>query len=170
MDMYDLTVPQLERALQNLNGWLVRAVKHAESKQVPHEQLLSARLAPDQYPFVRQVQTACDNAKLIAARLTGKQAPGHPDTETAFEQLHARIASVVEYLRTFGRDEFAEAHDRKIVLPWMSGSQHMVGADYVLQFGLPNFQFHVVTAYSILRNQGVPLGKNDFLGQIAIRT
>lgn len=170
MHMYDLTVPQLERSLQNLNGWLVRAVKHAETKQVPHEQLLSARLAPDQYAFLRQVQTACDNAKLIPARLTGKQAPGHPDTETTFEQLHARIASVLEYLRTFERDEFAEANERKIVLPWMSGGQHMIGEDYVLQFGLPNFQFHIVTAYSILRNQGVPLGKNDFLGQIAIRT
>jgi len=169
MHMYDLTVPQLERALRNLDGWLIRAIKHAETQQVPHEQLLSARLAPDQYVFVRQVQTACDNAKLIPARLAGKQAPGHPDTETTFEQLRARIAAVIEYLRTFTRDEVADA-DRKVVLPWMSGGQHMLASEYATQFGLPNFYFHIVTAYAILRNQGVPLGKNDFLGQIAIRT
>jgi uncharacterized protein len=168
MEMYDLTVPQLERALQNLDGWLTRAVAHADVHQMPHEQLLAARLAPDQYPLVRQVQTACDNAKLIPARLSGKQAPSHPDTEKTFELLHARIATVLEYLRTFVREEMADT-ERKIVLPWMRDDQHMVAADYVLQFGMPNFYFHVVTAYSILRNQGVVLGKNDFLGQIAIR-
>ncbi|HUS27410.1 MAG TPA: DUF1993 domain-containing protein [Kofleriaceae bacterium] len=170
MEMYDLTVPQLGLALRNIDGWMIRAVKHADTKQVPHDQLLSARLAPDQYPFVRQVQTACDNAKLIAARLAGKQAPGHPDTETTFEQLRARIAVVVEYLTTFTREDFAAAAERKIVLPWMTNGQHMAATDYVTQFGLPNFYFHVVTAYAILRNQGVPLGKNDFLGQITIRT
>lgn len=169
MHLYDLTVPQLDRALRNLDGWLIRAVKHAETKDVAHDQLLTARLAPDQYPFVRQVQTACDNAKLIAARLAGKQAPGHPDTETTFEQLRARIATVLEYLGTFTRDELADT-DRKIVLPWMSKDQHMLADEYALQFGLPNFYFHIVTAYAILRNQGVPLGKNDYLGQIAIRT
>ena len=166
--MYDLTVPQLEHALRNLDGWLTRAVQHAETKQVPHEQLLSARLAPDQYSFVRQVQTACDNAKLIPARLAGRQAPSHPDTEKTFDQLHARIATVLEYLRTFTQDDVADP-ERKIVLPWMTGDQHMIAKDYVLQFGLPNFYFHVVTGYAILRHEGVPLGKNDFLGQIAIR-
>ena len=169
MHLFDLTVPQLGLALRNLDGWLIRAVKHAETKQVPSGELLSARLAPDQYPFVRQVQTACDNAKLVAARLAGKQAPGHPDTETTFEQLRARIASVLDYLGTFAREDFEDA-ERKIVLPWMTGDQHMFARDYVVQFGLPNFYFHVVTAYAILRNQGVPLGKNDYLGQLTIQT
>jgi len=168
MDMYELTVPQLELALRNLDGWLTRAVAHADTKQVPHDQLLSARLAPDQYSFIRQIQTACDNAKLIPSRLAGKPAPSHPDTEKTFEQLHARIATVLDYLRTFVREELADA-ERKIVLPWMTDGQHMIAKDYVTQFGLPNFYFHVVTAYSILRHEGVPLGKNDFLGQIAIR-
>jgi hypothetical protein len=167
--MYDLTVPQLERALRSLDGWLIRALEHIEKNQVPREKLLTARLAADQYPFVRQVQTACDNAKLIPSRLAAKQAPSHPDTETTIEQLRARITAVIDYLRTFTRDEVADP-DRKIVLPWMSGDQHMLASDYVLQFGLPNFYFHIVTAYAILRNQGVSLGKNDFLGPIAIRT
>ncbi|HSD90271.1 MAG TPA: DUF1993 domain-containing protein [Kofleriaceae bacterium] len=170
MHIYDLTVPQLQLALRNLDGWLIRAVKHAEARQVPLEQMLAARLAPDQYSFVRQVQVACDNAKLIPARLAGKQAPGHPDTETTFDELHARIASVLAYLGTFSRTDLDDAEDRKVILPWMTNGQHMLGADYLVQFGLPNFSFHVVTAYAILRNQGVPLGKNDYLGQISIRS
>jgi hypothetical protein len=169
MHLYDLTVPQLDRALRNLDGWLIRAVKHAETKAIPHEQLLTARLAPDQYPFVRQVQTACDNAKFIVARLSGTKSPGHPDTETTFDELRARISSVLEYLGTFTRDQLADT-DRKVRLPWMSKDQHMLADEYLLQFGMPNFFFHLVTAYSILRHQGVPLGKNDYLGQIAIRS
>jgi hypothetical protein len=170
MHIYDLTVPQLKLALQNLDRWLTRAVTHADSKQIAHSQLLDARLAADQYPFVRQVQVACDNAKFIPARLAGSQAPSHPDTETTFDQLHARIASVVEYLGTFKREELDSVTDRKVVLPWMSGTQHIMGGDYVVQFGMPNFYFHLVTAYSILRNQGVPLGKMDFIGPIALRS
>jgi len=169
MHLYDLSVPQLDRALRNLDGWLIRAAKHAQETTMPNDQLLAARLAPDQYPFVRQVQTACDNAKFIAARLSGTKAPGHPDTETSFEQLRARIATVLEYLRTFTRDQLADT-DRKVRLPWMTEDQHMLADEYLLQFGLPNFYFHIVTAYSILRNQGVQLGKNDYLGQLSIRS
>lgn len=163
MDIYDLTAPQLAHALRNLDRWLTRAESSGG------DQLLSARLAPDQFAFVRQVQTATDNAKLMVARLAGKQAPSHPDTETTYAELRARIASVVEYLGTYTREDFAGASDRKITLPWMQPGQHMRAEDYVVQFALPNFYFHLVTAYSILRHHGVTLGKMDFIGPIAIQ-
>jgi hypothetical protein len=163
MHVYDLTVPQLKLSLRNLDRWLVKASEHANAAQ-----LLTARLAPDQFHFTKQVQTATDNAKLMVARLAGKQAPPHPDTETSYEQLRARVASVVEYLDTFTREEL-ETPTEKIVLPWMKEPQHLLAPDYIVQFALPNYYFHLTTAYAILRNQGLPLGKMDFIGPINIK-
>jgi len=165
MDIYDLTVPQLTRTLGNLKVWLERAALQENA-----ERLLSERLAPDQFPLVRQVQTAADNAKMMVGRLAGRQWPSHPDTETTYPQLYARIASVQEFLATFGPHDFAEAAERPIKLPWMGPSQFLVGADYVVQFALPNYYFHLVTAYGILRHSGVVLGKMDFLGSINIQS
>ena len=162
MDIYDFTVPQLAKSLRNLDGWLTRAHKHTETAQVPVESLLQARLAPDQFMFVRQVQVACDNAKFIPGRLTGKPWDSHPDTETTIEQLRGRIASIQRYLETFTREDFEDAAERKVKLPWMQDGQYLRGEDYAIQFGLPNFYFHVVTAYAILRHKGVQLGKRDF--------
>ena len=164
MDAYDLTVPQLIHTLGNLDRWLDLAAAHPSA-----ESLLNARLAPDQFTFIKQVQTAADNAKMMPGRLTGKEWPSHPDTETTYPELKARIASVVGYLKTFKREDFAGAEDRKISLPWMQGGAHLTGLDYLSQFALPNFYFHVVTAYSILRAQGLPLGKALFIGPINIR-
>lgn len=164
MDVYDLTVPQLVLALGNLDRWLNLAAAHASG-----ERLLAARLAADQFALTRQVQIATDNAKLMVGRLAAREWPSHPDTETTFAELHARIASVTSYLGTFAREDFADAHERKITLPWMKPGQWMHGAEYLVEFALPNFYFHIVTAYSILRHEGVQLGKTDFLGQISIR-
>jgi hypothetical protein len=169
MNIFDLTVPQITRTLGNLDGWIARAAKHVEANKLAAERVLNARLAPDQYMFVRQVQIACDNGKFIAGRLAAKEWPSHPDTETTFEQLHARVASVTGYLGTFRASDFEDARERKIVLPWMQSGQWMRGEDYLVQFGLPNFYFHVTTAYSILRHEGIQLGKTDFLGTLAIR-
>jgi uncharacterized protein len=169
MHVYDLTVAQLIKSLRNLDRWIELASRHAQSAQIPAETLLDARLAPDQYMFVRQVQVACDNAKLVAGRLAGKDWPSHPDTETTFEQLQARIASVIAYLETFTRDDFHDVARRKIKLPWMKDGSWLSAEDYLVQFGLPNFSFHLVTAYAILRHQGVALGKNDFIGGLPIR-
>ena len=168
MHIYDLTVPQLSKTLRNLDGWIKRAGEHAKNAQVPVDSLLQARLAPDQYMFVRQVQVATDNAKFIPGRLSGKQWPSHPDTETTFEQLHARIASVDEYVNSFKREDFDDIDKRKIRLPWMKEDQWLAPYDYLVQFGMPNFYFHVVTAYAILRHKGVQLGKNDFIGGLPI--
>ena len=158
---YDLTVPQLTRMLRNLDGWLERAQGHGE-------QLLTARLAPDQWAFTRQVQTACDNAKIMCARATGKTAPSHPDTETTYEQLRARIASVTEYLATFERGDFDGVHERSVRPSWLREGESMNALDYLLQFALPNFQFHIVTAYAILRHHGVQLAKNDYLHPLVV--
>lgn len=165
MNLYDLTVPQLLKMLKNADSWLVAATRHAEAKKFDVNNLMKARLAPDQFAFDRQIQTACDNAKFIAGRLTGKEWPAHPDTEATFAELRTRIAAVVSYLEAFKPDDFAGAGDRKIVLPWMQG-KWMTGDEYVAQFALPNFYFHAATAYAILRHNGVELGKRDFLGSV----
>ena len=164
MDIYDLTVPQLKRKLRNLDRWLGLAAAHPSA-----DKLLTARLAPDQYNLTRQVQVAADNAKMMPGRLAGKQWPSHPDTETTYDQLRARLAAVVEFLDTFTREDFVGAEDRKIKLPWMKDGQYLTALDYLNQFGLPNFYFHVVTAYEILRHEGLPMGKFEFLGQISIQ-
>src|SRR5687767_5412111 len=165
MHIYDLTVPQLIKTLRAVDQWLVRATAHAETTQLEVAVLMTGRLAPDQYTFVRQVQIVCDNAKYLAGRLAEKEWPSHPDTETTLHQLRDRIASVTGYLETFNREDFDDAADRKISLPWMQGAW-LRAEDYLVQFALPNFYFHVVTAYAILRHKGVPLGKNDYLGPL----
>ncbi|HEU0034508.1 MAG TPA: DUF1993 domain-containing protein [Kofleriaceae bacterium] len=168
MQLYDLTVPQLTKMLKNLDGWLATAIAYADRRKFDVNNLMKARLAPDQFSFDRQVQTACDNAKFIPARLCGREWPPHPDTETTVEQLRARIASVAEFLDTFKPDDFAGAEDRRISLPWMEG-KWMRGEEYVAQFGLPNFYFHITTVYAILRHNGVELGKRDYIGGVPMR-
>ena len=165
MSLYDLTVPQLTKCLRNLDHWLEAASKHAEHKKFDVNNLLKARLAPDQFAFDRQVQAVCDNAKFVAGRLTGKEWPAHPDTETTVEQLRARIASVIAFLGTFTPDDFAGAEERHISLPWMEG-KWMTGMEYVSEFALANFYFHYTTAYALLRHNGVELGKRDFIGGV----
>ena len=169
MNVYDLTIPQLIKMLKNVDRWLESAIQHAEKKKFDVNCLMKFRLAPDQLPFDRQIQTMCDNAKFIAGRLTGKEWPAHPDTETTFEQLRSRIALVITYLDAFKPEDFAGAEERAISLPWMEG-KWMRGDEYVTQFALANFYFHTVTAYSILRNNGVDLGKRDYIGSVPMRS
>ena len=169
MNLYDLTVPQLIKMLKNADGWLAAATKHAEAKKFDVNTLLKARLAPDQFALDRQIQSMCDNAKFIAGRLTGKDWPAHPDTETTFEQLRARTGAVISYLETFKPEDFDGAGERKITLPWMEG-KWMTGDEYAIEFAIPNFYFHVVTAYAILRHNGVELGKREFIGSVPMRS
>ncbi len=169
MHIYDLTVPQLAKTLRTVDRWLTLASTHAQSAQLPIETLLTARLAPDQFAFVRQVQAVCDNAKLLCGRLAGKEWPSHPDTETTIDELRARITSVLGYLDTFSREDLEHIDDRRIRLPWMKEDEWLTAPDYLVQFALPNFYFHVVTAYAILRHKGVPLGKTDFIGGLTIQ-
>ncbi|MFO0546927.1 MAG: DUF1993 domain-containing protein [Polyangiaceae bacterium] len=163
MNLHKLVVQQPAKMLRNVQAWLRKAQSYAEERKFDVNNLLSARLAPDQYPLVRQIQTACDGAKLNAARLSGKEPPVHPDTETTVEQLMARVDSVVAFLETIGPSDFEGALDRKITTNWMQG-KHMVGGDYLCEFVVPNFYFHISHIYALLRHNGVPLGKFDYIG------
>ena len=168
MRLYDVAVPQPVKMLGNLDRWLAAAIGYADRRKFDANNLMKARLAPDQFTFDKQVQTACDNAKLIAARLVGREWPQHPDTETTLEQLRQRIASVNRYLETFKPEDFDAAEERRISLPWMEG-KWMRGDEYVAQFALPNLYFHLTTAYSILRHNGIELGKRDYIGGVPMR-
>jgi uncharacterized protein len=165
MKHYDLTVPQLAKMLRNLDRWLTAAGKHAEARKFDVDTLVHARLAPDQFDLRRQVQNACDHAKFICCRLAGRDVPSHADTETTFAQLHARIAAAVALVESFKPDDFAGASERKISLPRWEG-KWINGDEYLVQFGLPNFYFHITTAYAILRHNGVEVGKRDFIGEL----
>jgi uncharacterized protein len=169
MNVYDLTVPQLIKMLKNVDRWLVATIAQADRKKYDVNNLMKFRLAPDQFAFDKQIQAVCDNAKLLTARLAGKDAPVHADTETTFDQLRTRVATVIGYLETFSPADFAGAEDRKITLPWIEG-KWMRGDEYIAQFALANFYFHTVTAYTILRHNGIELGKREFIGGVPMRS
>ena len=168
MSLYAASVPQLSKMLQNLDAWLDKAAAHAKAKNFDPNVLTEARLAPDQYPLTRQVQGACDAAKFAAARLTGKDAPSHPDNEKTIEELKQRIRKVVDYLATYQEKDFDGAKERVVSLPFLEGKVVSTG-DYLNEMALPNFYFHVTTAYAILRHNGVDLGKRDFIGSMNVR-
>lgn len=156
-------VTQYVRMLDNLDAWLDKAASHAKEKGFDPEILVQSRLAPDQYALVQQVQSACDAAKFAAAYLSGQQAPSHPDTETTLAALRARIATCTTYLKGFSAADFTGAEERRVAPAWMGGNS-VRGETYVHRISIPNFYFHVTTAYAILRHNGVPLGKADFVG------
>lgn len=158
----------MKKMLGQLDKWLEAAAAHAETKKFDPKVYLSLRLAPDQFAFAKQVQTACDTAKLVAARLGGKEAPAHADTEQTLDELHARVRAVVAYLDGFSAADFEGAAARVITQPRWEGKV-MSGSDYFLEHGLPNFFFHLTHAYAILRHNGVSLGKRDYLGPLTQR-
>ncbi len=162
------SVQQCSKMLRNLDQWLDKAVAHAKAKSFDPDVLVSARLAPDQYPLQRQVQSACDSAKFMAAYLSGQTPPAHPDTEATMAELRQRIATVLGYLETFKEADFAGAEERKVAPKWMGG-KWVRGDHYLAQLSQPNFYFHVTTAYAILRHNGVNLGKTDFIGGVPMR-
>lgn len=168
MSLYEITIPQFKNTLTQVERWLDAAIAYAATRNFDANTLLSARLAPDQYPLVRQIQSVCDTAKFTPARLTGKEPPKHPDTEQTIDELRARIHAVLEYLEGYNAAEFAGLETKKVELPFLKG-KHVLGAAYVSQLQLPNFYFHATVAYSILRHNGVPLGKTDFIGHIDVQ-
>ena len=168
MNLYDATVPVFTKLLGNVDKWLDKAAAYADSKKFDVDILASARLAPDQYAFVRQIQAACDQAKFTVAKLTGKEPPVHPDTEKTMAEIRQRIRTVVEYLGTFKREDFNGADERQCSHSWMGG-KWMRGGDYLDHFALPNFHFHLTTAYDILRHNGVDVGKMDYLVELPLR-
>lgn len=167
--LYDITVPQFIKMLQNLNRILDKGVTFADSKKVQMEVLLTARLAPDQFPLLKQIQIVCDTAKLGASRLTGKDAPKHDDQEKTLPEIKLRIEQTIDYLKTFSREDFNGAEERKISQPRWEG-KWLNGFEFATQHALPNIYFHITTAYSILRHNGVDVGKKDYLGEMPFKT
>lgn len=158
-------VLEMRTMLRNLDRWLGKAAEHAKSKNFDPDVFVQARLAPDQFPLVKQVQAACDGAKFVAARLSGKEPPKHADEEKTFDELRARIATVGAYLETFNEKDFDGWETRKVPMPYLpGGNKGALGVDWLVGFAQPNFFFHVTTAYAILRHNGVDLGKRDYIG------
>jgi len=162
MDVFAI-ITQYSRMLTNLDAWLEKAVEHAKQKGYEPDVLAQARLAPDQFELVRQVQSACDAAKFAAAYLSGLKAPSHPDVEKTMAELRTRTKTCREYLAGFKASDFVGADERRVGPPWMNGAT-VKGEHYLLRLATPNFFFHVTTAYAILRHNGVELGKGDYIG------
>lgn len=161
--LYTITVTQYQKMLSNLSACLEKAALYAEDKKFDVDVLLHSRLAPDQFSLIRQVQIVCDTAKFGAARLCGKDAPSHPDTEKNIIELKARIETVQSYLATFTEHDFLGAEERHVSQPRWEG-KYLTGLEFATQHSVPNLYFHIATAYSILRHNGVDVGKKDFLG------
>jgi hypothetical protein len=157
--IWEASAPVFVNSLTNMRDWLAKAA--AEKSE---ETLLEARLAPDMRPFPAQYQMASDSAKNALARLTGTQAPSMPDTEKSFAELRDRCDRTISYLESFDASSLAGSEDREVVLSFPNGMGYRFrGGQYLTGFALPNFFFHVTTAYAILRNAGVSVGKPDFL-------
>ncbi len=165
MSLYTAVVPMAVRSLKNLSAILGKAKSFAEAKKIEESVLLQSRLAIDQFPFARQVQIVCDNAKGTAARLAGVEVPKTEDTEATIAELEARIDATIEFVSSFTEVQFEGSEDRRVAIYFMPG-KYMLGFDYVTELALPNFYFHLTTAYSILRHVGMDLGKTDFVGNI----
>lgn len=164
LSMYQASIPVFLRALNVVSTLLKKGEAHAVANGISPDTLLGARLADDMMPLTAQVQRISDTAKLCISRLCSLDAPKFDDDETSFEQLQERIAKTVAYLKGVNDTQFAGSEERDVTLTFGPFSQTFTGPDYLLTFALPNFYFHVTTAYDILRNQGVTLGKLDYLG------
>ena len=166
--LYDITITQFTKTLQNLSLILDKAAAHAEAKKFDVEVLLNTRLAPDQFHLLQQVQIACDTAKNGVARLTGKEAPAFEDNEKSLADAKARIEKTITYLQTIAAKDFAGAQERQISQPRWAG-KYLTGHEFALHHVIPNFFFHVTTAYSILRSNGLDVGKKDYLGAMSFK-
>ena len=165
MSLSEIAVPTFVRLLGSLTGFLDKAAAHAEAKKIDPAVLLGTRLFPDMFPLARQVQLASDFAKGTTARLAGAEPPKYVDEEKTFEELKARLAKTIEFIKSLDQAVISAAADKDITFPAGGGTQRTLkGKDYLVLSGLPNFYFHVTTAYNILRHCGVELGKRDFLG------
>lgn len=171
-NLYTITFPPLIKALKALSGVLDKAGKHSTSKKLSwmdfEEALMHDRLIFDQFPFVRQVQTACDNAKGAAGHLAKMDVPVFEDNEKTVEELKARIDKTLKFLKTVKPADVIGKEGEKVVIKYWP-DKHMTGFEYVTEFLIPNFYFHVTTAYSIMRKNGVDIGKEDFMGGLPLK-
>ena len=166
LSMYQATIPVLVRGLNNLSAILDKAEGHAAASNIDPAVFIEGRLAPDMYPLPNQIQIATDMAKGCAARLAGLEIPRYEDNETTFGELRARIARTVEFLESMRPAQVDGSEDKAVTIKLRNRELQMLGQPYVLSFVLPNFYFHLTTAYGILRHLGVELGKPDFIGSL----
>ena len=165
LSLYDVSITPYLRALTNLHAILQKAETHASENSIPLSKYINARLAPDMKPFIYQIQASSDTAKGLAARLNGTEPIKMPDTETTFDELKERIQKTIEVLKSVKKSDFDGKEGKEIVVSNGKIGWRFNGLDYVNEFAGPNFWFHVGMAYAILRMEGVPVGKMDFLGQ-----
>jgi hypothetical protein len=165
ISMYSASVPVYQSMLNNLKGVLAKGAAFAAAKKIDEVVLMNARLAPDMLAMSRQVQIACDFAKGSIARLAGIEVPKWEDTEKSFADLAARIDKTVAYVGEFSAAQIDGQEDRNIELTIAGNPMSFKGQQYLLNVAMPNFYFHVTTAYAILRHNGVEIGKSDFLGR-----
>jgi len=163
LSMYAATVPPFRSMLKNLSAILAKAEAHCEAKKIDPNAFLAARLYPDMLPFTAQVQIASDNVKGAAGRLSGAEIPKFEDSEKTFAELQARIDKTIAFLDTLQASQFEGAEGRDIVLQLRDRKLEFKGADYLLQWAIPNIYFHITTAYALLRHGGVEIGKRDYM-------
>ena len=166
--MYDLQLNQFKKMLKNLDNCLAKAAAHSDAKKFDVNNFVECRLIADMFPLVKQVQSSCDSAKFFAARLAGKEAPKHEDNEKTFAELRERIKKVLTYLETFSAKDFANAKNLRVSPGWAQG-KWMTADEFAHEVSVPNFFFHVTTAYAILRTNGVDVGKMDYLGSVDLK-
>jgi hypothetical protein len=166
ISMYQVSVPVFVRMLTSLKGVLGKAVLHAQAKKIDESVLLNARLYPDMFPLTRQVQIASDFARSTPARLAGREPLAMEDNEKSFAELLTRIDRSIDAIRSLPDGEIIGSETREIVRPIRGEPKKFTGLNYLEQYALPNFFFHVATAYAILRHSGVELGKADFIGAL----
>jgi len=164
ISMHAASVPVFKQALGGLSDVLTKAAAYAEARKIDPSVLLTERLAPDMFALTRQVQIASDTAKGAAARLAGVAAPKWEDTESSFAELQERISKTIAYIESIPADSIDGSEERDVTITLRSGDIHFKGQRYLLNWALPNFFFHVTTAYNLLRHDGVEIGKRDFLG------
>ena len=164
MSMYQASLPVFTRMLANLDKILEKGAAHAEERGIDPAVLINCRLYPDMFPLSRQVQIATDVVKGFPARLTGQTPPVYEDNEATFDELRARIRKTAALLDSFTPAQIDGTEDTEVTLPLRSGDIKLTGLDYLNCFVMPNFYFHVTTAYALLRHNGVVLGKMDFIG------
>jgi len=164
LTLYEATVPSFVRHLNALSRLVEKAEAHAAEKRFPQEALLRARLFPDMYDFVGQVQTATDQAKGGVARVANVPVPAFPDTEASFAELRARIAKTIAFLETIRPAQFEGRENVEVTFPRGTETASMKGQDYLIGVVIPHFYFHCTTAYNLLRHNGLAIGKRDFFG------
>lgn len=165
LSMYQASVPVFKQMLGGLSGVLAKAEAHATARNITPAALLQARLYPDMFPLLRQVQVACDFAKSVSARIAGVEVPGFEDKEESFADLQARIAKTLAFLDGLSAAQIDGSEARQIVTQAGTPKEKIFsGQSYLLNYGLPHFFFHTTTAYAILRHSGVEIGKKDYIG------